>query len=135
MTEYIDNFILTDVKPLILERCGEVYALLRKSYWADERTIDAMRRAMENSLNFAVFDTVSDRLVGYARVVTDYATVYYLTDVYIDEAYRGKGLGTHLVEWICVHEDKLAGINGLLRSTTPISRRKMITGNGRSDTD
>ena len=49
-------------------------------------------------------------------MVTDYATVFYLCDVYVEEAFRGRGLGKKLIEWIVVHEDKFAGISGLLRT-------------------
>lgn len=54
--------------------------------------------------------------MGFARVVTDYATVFYLSDVYIDEEFRGLGLGKKLIEWIVYYEDKLVGINGLLKT-------------------
>ena len=116
MLYHIDNFYITDVKPTILDKSDEVHALLQKSYWAKDRTPSVTRKAIENSLNYAVFESTTDRLVGYARVVTDYATVYYLCDVYIEEAYRGKGLGKELIKWICVHEDKLSGANGLLKT-------------------
>lgn len=75
-----------------------------------------MHDAIVNSLNYAVFESASERLVGYARVVTDYATVYYLCDVFVDEFFRGLGLGKMLIEWILLHEEKLNGINGLLKT-------------------
>ena len=37
-------------------------------------------------------------LVGFARVVTDYVTFGYLTDVYVLEGHQGKGLGVWLME-------------------------------------
>ena len=40
------------------------------------------------------------KLVGFARVISDYATTYYLCDVIIDEAYRHQGLGKALVSYI-----------------------------------
>lgn len=64
---------------------------------------------------YAIFETNSEQLVGFARVITDYSTVYYLCDVYIDEEFCGRGLGKKIVEWIVLHEDKLSGINGLLK--------------------
>lgn len=114
MWQYIDNFYITDVQPKILEKCGEVHALLQKSSWASDRTIAVTRRALEKSLNFGIFEADTDKLVGYARIVTDYATMYYLCDVCIDEAYRGLGLSEALIQWICIDEDKLSGLDGYM---------------------
>lgn len=69
-----------------------------RSYWGTGIPVPLMKRAIENSLCFGVYD--HDRQVGFARVVTDYATFGYLADVFIDEAYRGKGLSKKLVEFI-----------------------------------
>lgn len=117
MWQYIDNFYITDVKPKILEKCEEVHTLLQKSCWASDRTIAVTRRALEKSLNFGIFETASDKLVGYARIVTDYATMYYLCDVCIDEAYHGLGLSEALLQWICIDEDKLTGLDGYMNPT------------------
>ncbi|MDE7222665.1 MAG: GNAT family N-acetyltransferase [Acetatifactor sp.] len=116
MTQYWDEFYMTDAKRPILDRYREVNRLLRQSYWAKDRDDQTMYHAIEYSHNYAVFETESDRLVGFARVITDYATVFYLCDVYVEEAFRGRGLDKKLVEWIVVHEDKFAGINGLLKT-------------------
>jgi GNAT superfamily N-acetyltransferase len=53
------------------------------------------------------------RQVGFARVVTDYATMYYLCDVFIDEEYRGKGLGKKLVSYITQFE-AIRNLNAIL---------------------
>ena len=107
---------MTDEKEVILERYEEVNNLLRKAYWAKDRDSSLMRTAIENSLNYAVCEAESQSIVGFARVVTDYATVYYLCDVYIAEEFRGMGLGKALVEWIVLKETKLIGVNGLLKT-------------------
>jgi GNAT superfamily N-acetyltransferase len=41
--------------------------------------------------------SVEEILIGFARCVTDFTTFSYLTDVWIDPAYQGKGLGTWLL--------------------------------------
>lgn len=52
--------------------------------------------------------------VGFARCVTDYATIYWhLHDVIVDEAYRGRGIGKALMEAVSSHE-QLKGLNGIL---------------------
>ncbi|MBA2620894.1 MAG: hypothetical protein H0U87_06815, partial [Acidobacteria bacterium] len=46
--------------------------LVEKSYWAKERTLEQTETAIKNSLPFGVYK--GENLVGFARVVTDYAT-------------------------------------------------------------
>jgi GNAT superfamily N-acetyltransferase len=41
--------------------------------------------------------------VGFARVVTDFATVAYLGDVFVLESYRGRGLSKWMMESIMSH--------------------------------
>ncbi|MEK8132760.1 GNAT family N-acetyltransferase [Paenibacillus filicis] len=88
-----------------------VCAFLARSYWANQRPEERTRMAIEHSLCFGMYE--QERLVGFARVVTDGATIFYLCDVFIDEAYRGQGLGKLLVETV-LQAPELAGINGLL---------------------
>lgn len=67
------------------------------AYWALGRPREKQDRAIEGSLNFGVYDTVSGEQVAYARVITDRATFGWLCDVYVDPSVRGKGVGTALV--------------------------------------
>jgi GNAT superfamily N-acetyltransferase len=67
------------------------------AYWALGRPREQQDRAIEGSLNFGVFDTVSGEQVAYARVITDRATFGWLCDVYVDPSMRGKGVGSALV--------------------------------------
>ncbi|MFI2633638.1 GNAT family N-acetyltransferase [Streptomyces collinus] len=67
------------------------------AYWALGRTREKQDRAIEGSLNFGVYETVSGKQVAYARVITDRATFGWLCDVYVDPSVRGKGVGGALV--------------------------------------
>lgn len=73
----------------------DVARLLKMTYWAADRSIEQIERSMRHSACYGV--VVDDRLVGFARVISDYATTYYLCDVVIDPACRGQGLGKALV--------------------------------------
>jgi GNAT superfamily N-acetyltransferase len=75
--------------------------LANTSYWAKGRSLEVVQRSIENSLNFGVFK--GNEQVGFARVVTDYATFAWLADVFIVEKYRGQGLGVWLIEVITSH--------------------------------
>ncbi|MDQ3321216.1 MAG: GNAT family N-acetyltransferase [Acidobacteriota bacterium] len=83
---------------------GAIHKFLsEESYWAQERTLEQTTRAIKNSLPFGVYK--GENLVGFARVVTDYATFAYLGDVFILEEFRGKGLSRRLMGTILAHPD------------------------------
>lgn len=77
--------------------------LSNESYWAKGIPLEVVQRAAEHSLNFGVF--YGDEQVGYARVVSDLATVAYLGDVFIIPAHQGKGLSKMLMSAIMDHPD------------------------------
>ena len=86
-----------------------IHGFLQKSYWAGNVSEDVVRRSIENSLCFGVYDRQSQ--VGFARVITDRATFAYLADVFIIEQHRGRGLGKWLVETVLAHPE----LDGLRR--------------------
>ncbi len=90
---------------------NRIQELLAKSYWADKRTRETILKSIENSFCYGIyFNTVQ---IGFARVITDYATTYYLCDVIVDEAYRGTGLGKRLIDTI-VHDEILESLFGII---------------------
>ena len=72
-----------------------------RSYWARGRPRDQIVRGIENSVPFGVY--LGAEQVGFARVVTDYATFAWLADVYVLPDDRGHGLGKALVEAVVEH--------------------------------
>lgn len=92
---------------------NEVVRLLRMTYWAETRPVEKIKKSIENSSCYGVYLDEEDRLVGFARVISDYATTYYLCDVVIDTAFRHMGLGTALVSHI-VSLPEYAGLRGVL---------------------
>ncbi|MEV6213832.1 GNAT family N-acetyltransferase [Nocardia sp. NPDC051833] len=73
------------------------------SYWAMGRTRELQDRAIAESLNVGIYDSVSGDQVAYARVVTDRTTFAWLCDVYVDRAVRGKGIGVALIAAVRDH--------------------------------
>jgi GNAT superfamily N-acetyltransferase len=67
------------------------------AYWALGRPREKQDRAIDGSLNFGVYETVSGEQVAYARVITDRATFGWLCDVYVHPSVRGKRIGGALV--------------------------------------
>ena len=88
--------------------------LSRNAYWAQGRTLDLVKRSLENSLNFGLFQ--GNKQIGFARVVTDYATFAWLADVFILDEHRGRGLGKWLIEVINTHS-QLQGLRRWVLAT------------------
>jgi GNAT superfamily N-acetyltransferase len=82
---------------------GAIHAYLSRSYWAAGIPIETVERSILGSLCFGLFD--GPRQIGFARAVTDRATYAYLADVYVLEAYRGRGLGKWLIGVVMAHPD------------------------------
>jgi GNAT superfamily N-acetyltransferase len=108
-----DNFTIS-TDPTRLDIAVIHNFLTTGSYWAQNRPLEVVQRSIENSLNFGVY--CDGRQVGFARVVTDYATFGWLCDVFILPDERTAGLGKWLVECIINHPD-IKPIRRLLLAT------------------
>ncbi len=95
-----EYFISTDKSKLDL---AVVHGFLTTSYWAAGISLDIVKKSIEHSLNFGVY--WGGQQVGYARVITDYATFAYIGDVFILEEFRGRGLSKWLMEVIADHPE------------------------------
>jgi GNAT superfamily N-acetyltransferase len=71
------------------------------SYWAQGRSWDVVRKSIEHSLCFGLY--FGQTQIGFARVVTDYATFAWLCDVFVIETQQGRGLGKWLIESAVAH--------------------------------
>ncbi len=88
--------------------------LSEESYWAKTRTLDQTRTAISNSLCFGIYG--GGRQIGFARVVSDFATFAYIGDVFVLDEFRGRGLSKRLMETIIAHPD-LQGLRRWLLAT------------------
>ena len=95
-----EYLISTDVSRLDL---SVVHNFLATSYWAEGIPMEVVKRSIEHSLAFGLYQ--GDQQIGFARVITDYATFAYLADVFVLEAHRGKGLGKWMIEVIVKHPE------------------------------
>lgn len=78
-----------------------IHGFLTECYWAKGIPREAVARSIENSLCFGVY--AKSKQVGFARVISDFATYAYIGDVFILDEYRGRGLGKWLMECIMRH--------------------------------
>jgi GNAT superfamily N-acetyltransferase len=93
---------------------GAIHEFLRRSYWAGGIPREIVDRSIENSLCFGLYE--GERFVGFARVISDNATFGYLSDVFVLESHRGRGLATWFMETILAHPD-LQGIRRWMLAT------------------
>jgi GNAT superfamily N-acetyltransferase len=87
---------------------------LGQSYWAGKTPRDAVRTSWERAgVTLGVYH--AEELIGCARAVTDFARFAYLSDVYIDPTYRGRGLGRWLVQTMLAHP-AVSGVRWMLHT-------------------
>lgn len=77
--------------------------LSTQAYWCLNIPFATVKRSIEHSFCFGVYQ--GDKQVGFARVITDFATIAYLGDVFILPEHRGRGLSKRLVAEIMAHPD------------------------------
>lgn len=110
--EYKGEFLFsTDRDKLDLD---VIYDFISNSYWSNGITREIVERTVKHSFCFGVYH--NNQQIGFARVVTDFASFGYLADVFIIENYQGKGLGKQLVEFI-VNYPELTKLRRFLLAT------------------
>jgi GNAT superfamily N-acetyltransferase len=91
-----------------------IHDFLRSSYWAQDIPRSVVEKSVEYSLCFGVF---CDRTqVGFARVVTDFAAIAYLADVFVVPEHRGRGVGKRLIRAVLEHPE-LQGLRRFILAT------------------
>jgi uncharacterized protein len=96
----VDGFLFTtDAARLDLDVIHDFLSM--RSYWAEGVPREVVARSIAKSLCFGIYDGAMQ--VGFARVISDYATFAYLADVFIIESYRGRGLSKALMETVMSH--------------------------------
>lgn len=100
--QHHDRFLISTDRSRIDSTAVHDY-LSNRSYWAHGIPREIVERSIIGSLPFGVYD--GERQIGFARVISDFATYAYIADVYILEEYRGHGLGKWLMRCVMAHPD------------------------------
>ena len=95
-TEYL---ITTDRELMDLDTIHDFLA--RQSYWARGVPRSVVERSIANSLCFGLLHAGGQ--IGFARVISDFATIAYLGDVFVLPGFRGRGLSKWLLECVSSH--------------------------------
>lgn len=105
-------YFISDNKDLL--DIGFIHFELSNSYWAKNIPIELVQKSIAHSLCFGVYK--DKKQIGFARVISDYATFGYLCDVIIAQEEQGKGAGKMLMEFIMKHPD-LKGLRRFMLAT------------------
>lgn len=107
-----DEFDISDDKSRL--DLDAIHDYLTRSYWSPGIPRELVARGIEHALCFGVYHGTTQ--IGFARVISDYATFAWLADVFILEAYRGQGLSKRLMAFIMAHPD-LQGLRRFMLAT------------------
>jgi GNAT superfamily N-acetyltransferase len=88
-----------------------VARFLSSSYWASGRSREIIERSIEHSLCIGAYR--DGEQVAFARVVTDFAVMFWICDVFVAEEHRGRGLGKTMMARI-LEDARLCQLTGLL---------------------
>ncbi|HPN71075.1 MAG TPA: GNAT family N-acetyltransferase [Saprospiraceae bacterium] len=88
--------------------------LSQDSYWSKGIPRHVVEKAAQNSLCFGVY--FNGKQIGYARIISDFASFAYLADVFVLPEYRGQGISKKLMDFIMNHED-LQGLRRWMLAT------------------
>ena len=92
-----------------------IWSVISNTYWGEALTREVFERSVDNALVFGLFGPDGGQ-VGFARVVTDYARFAWLSDLFVVEELRGRGLGRWLAETVLAYPP-LAGMDRWLLAT------------------
>jgi GNAT superfamily N-acetyltransferase len=87
--------------PARLDRAMILDFLTNQAHWAAGMDAVLLERALRHSLIIAAYH--QDRQIGFARVITDYASFAYLSDVFVLPDWRGHGVGLAMMRAALAH--------------------------------
>lgn len=97
----VGGYVVTN-NPALLDST-RIHAVLTKIYWSEGVGRAAVERSLRHSFNIGVYG--DDGQVALTRIITDYTTFAYLTDVYVEVVHQGKGLAAAMVRFALDHPD------------------------------
>ena len=92
-----------------------IHGFLSQSYWAKGIPRETVARSLKGSLCFALLHNGTQ--IGFARVISDGATIAYLGDVFVLPEFRGQGLSKWLMDCVTAHPD-LQGLRRWILATS-----------------
>lgn len=87
---------------------------LQNYYWASDLDKSEIKISIDNSRSYGLYH--NDVQIGFAKVLTDYSRFAYLSDVFIIDEYKGKGLSIFMLKGILT-DPKLKNIKKWMLAT------------------
>ncbi|MCG5059948.1 MAG: GNAT family N-acetyltransferase [Limnoraphis sp. WC205] len=82
----------------------DLVQLYQSTWWGKGRTLEEVQKMLQHSdMIIGLSNTDNQKLIGFARVLTDYIYRAVIWDVMVDEAYQKQGLGQTLIQSILEH--------------------------------
>lgn len=91
-----------------------IHRFLASTYWAKDIPREIVERSIRNSLCFGAYS--GPEQVGFARVITDFASMGYLADLFVVPEHRGRGISKLIMRAVLDHP-QLQGLRRLLLAT------------------
>ncbi|MDA0269140.1 MAG: GNAT family N-acetyltransferase [Cyanobacteria bacterium] len=89
------------IRQLNEDHIQDLYALYQTAWWTKDRTVKDIRKMLAHSdIVVGLCDDRSDRLIGFARVLTDFVYKARLDDIILAESIQGLGLGRYLMDTV-----------------------------------
>ncbi len=92
-----------------------IHGFLSQSYWARGIPRETVERSIQGAMCFAL--RCDGKQIGFARVISDFATIAYLGDVFVLPEFRGRGLSKWLMDCVTSHPD-LQGLRRWILATS-----------------
>lgn len=89
----------------------QILALLRPTPWAAHYTPEIVAGVLANSVCMGAF--YQGEQIAFGRCVTDATTVFYLEDVVVHPAHRGRGVGQMLLR-LLLERKPICDLKGIL---------------------
>lgn len=80
-----------------------VHACLTDIYWSKGIDLATVVRFLQHSFCVGIY--ADGTQIALTRVITDFTTFAYLTDVYVEKDHQGRGLAAWMVDFILRHPD------------------------------
>jgi GNAT superfamily N-acetyltransferase len=94
------------IERLSEEQVRDLHGLYQAEWWTHRRNVDDVARMLEGSNVVLGFeDEESGRLIGFARVITDFVYKALVLDVIVAASHRGTGTGKALMDAVIEHPE------------------------------
>ncbi|QWU17892.1 Acetyltransferase (GNAT) family protein [Paenibacillus sophorae] len=82
----------------------ELYELYQQEWWTNTRKLEDIIVMLEHTdILIGICDNITNRLIGFIRVLSDFVYKALIFDVIIHEEYQGNGLGRVLLDQVTTH--------------------------------